>query len=130
MYATHHTLLDRGGVFCYAGTSTERSQETLDVTLKELQRLSDGVEEHELDRLKARIKSALIMQQESSSSRSASIARDWYHLGRTRSLEEINGLVDDLSADRINAYLKENPPRDFTIVTLGRNELEVPVGVS
>ena len=90
----------------------------------------DGVEEHELDRLKARIKSALIMQQESSSARSASIARDWYHLGRSRCLNEINRLMDDLTADRINRYLKENPPSDFTIVTLGRNELEVPVGVS
>ena len=130
VYATHHTLLDRGGVFCYAGTSAERAQETLDVTLSELRRLADGVEEHELDRLKARIKSALIMQQESSSARSASIARDWYHLGRSRSLDEINRLIDDLTADRINRYLKENPPSDFTIVTLGRNELEVPVGVS
>ncbi len=130
VYATHHTLLDRGSVFCYAGTSAERAQETLDVTLSELQRLADGVEEHELDRLKARIKSALIMQQESSSSRSASIARDWYHLGRCRSLDEINELVDQLTADRINAYLKKSPPADFTIVTLGRKELEVPVGVS
>jgi predicted Zn-dependent peptidase len=130
VYATHHALLDRGGVFCYAGTSAERAQETLDVTLSELRRLADGVEEHELDRLKARIKSALIMQQESSSARSASIARDWYHLGRPRPLEEINRLIDDLSADRINTYLKQNPPSDFTIVTLGREELEVPVGVS
>lgn len=130
VYATHHTLLDRGGVFCYAGTSAERAQETLDVTLSELQRLAEGVEEDELNRLKARIKSALIMQQESSSARSGSIARDWYHLGRPRSLAEINQLIDSLTAGRINAYLKENPPRDFTIVTLGRNELEVPVGVS
>jgi predicted Zn-dependent peptidase len=130
VFATHHTLLDRGSVFCYAGTSAERAQETLDVTLSELRRLADGVEEHELDRLKARIKSALIMQQESSSSRSASIARDWYHLGRSRSLDEINQLVDRLTADRINAYLKKSPPSDFTIVTLGRKDLEVPIGVS
>ncbi len=130
VYATHHTLLDRGSVFCYAGTSAERAQETLDVTLNELRRLAEGVEEHELDRLKARIKSALIMQQESSSSRSASIARDWYHLGRCRTLDEINQLIDRLGADRINAYLKKSPPGDFTIVTLGRKELEVPVGVS
>ena len=130
VYATHHTLLDRGGVFCYAGTSAERAQETLDVTMDELRRLADGVEEEELTRLKARIKSALIMQQESSSARSASIARDWYHLGRPRPLEEINCLIDDLTADRINQYLRKNPPSDFTVVTLGQEGLEVPVGVS
>ena len=57
VYATHHTLRDRGSVFCYAGTSAERAQETLDVTLGELVRLADGIEPSELDRLKARIKS-------------------------------------------------------------------------
>ena len=55
---------DRGAVFCYAGTGADRAQQTLDVTLAELRRLAQGIEEHELDRLKARIKSALVMQQE------------------------------------------------------------------
>ena len=130
VYAMYHTLRELGGVFCYAGTSAERAQETLDVTIGELVRLAQGVEAHELDRLKARIKSALIMQQESSAARSSSIARDWYHLGRVRSLEEIGSLVDSLSCESINAYLAEHPPGDFTVVTLGPRPLEVPVGVS
>jgi len=123
--ASYHTLRDRGAVLCYAGSSTERAQETLDVTLGELVRLGRGIEEHELDRLKARIKSALIMQQESSSARSASIARDWYHLGTARTLEEIGRLVDALSSRSINAYLAEHPPRDFTVVTLGEEPLAI-----
>jgi len=130
VYATYHTLRDRAGVFCYAGTSVERAQETLDVMLAELMRLARGIEQHELDRLKARIKSALIMQQESSSARSSSIARDWYHLGRVHTLDELGGLVDSLTRASINAYLAEHPPADFTVVTLGPYELEVPVGVS
>lgn len=130
VYATYHTLKDRGSVMCYAGTSAERAQETLDVTLAELARLAEGVQQGELDRLKARIKSALIMQQESSSSRSSAIARDWYHLGRVRSLSEVGSLVDGLSCESINAYLAEHPPADFTIVTLGPEPLEVPVGIS
>src|SRR5262249_52962972 len=69
IYATTHTLRDRGSVLCYAGTSAERAQETLDVTLNELVHLAEGVRADELSRLKARIKSGLIMQQESSSSR-------------------------------------------------------------
>lgn len=129
VYAIHHTLRDRGGVFCYAGTSAERAQETLDVLRHELSRLAKGVEDHELDRLKARIKSALIMQQESSSARSSSIARDWYHLGRARSLRELEELIDQLTHQSINAYLAEHPPGDFTTVTLGPRELEVPVGI-
>ena len=129
IYATYHTLRDRGAVLCYAGSSTQRAQETLDVTLHELVRLGQGVEQNELDRLKARIKNALIMQQESSSARSSSIARDWYHLGCARTMDELGRLVDDLTSRSINAYLAENPPRDFTIVTVGAQELKVNEGL-
>ena len=100
------------------------------MTLSELKRLGEGVQQSELSRLKARIKSALIMQQESTSARSGAIARDWYHLGRVRTLEEIGQIIDDLTAESINAFLQANAPEDFTVVTLGPNPLEVPVGVS
>ena len=90
-------------------------------------RLGEGIEQAELDRLKARIKSGLIMQQESTSARSGAIARDWYHLGRVRTLDEVGREIDALTADSINAYLDEHPPRDFTFVTLGPQPLEVPV---
>lgn len=130
VYASLHTLLHRGAVFCYAGTGADRAQQTLDVTLSELTRLADGIEEHEIDRLKARIKSALIMQQESGSARSSSLARDWYHLGRARTLEELGGLIDGLTSGSINAYLAEHPPARFTVVTLGSRELEMSHGIS
>jgi predicted Zn-dependent peptidase len=129
VYASYHSLRDRGAVMCYAGTTAERAQETLDVTLGELQRLAQGIEAQELHRLKARIKSALIMQQESSSARSGSIARDWYHLGRSRTLDEVGERVDALSQESISGYLAAHPPTDFTIVTLGPQALEVPVGL-
>ncbi len=125
VHASYHTLLDRGAVFCYAGTSAERAQETLDVTMSELVRLRAGIEEHELARLKARIKSALILQQESSSARSSGLARDWYHLGRARTLDEVGRLIDELTCADINEYLAGHPPQDFTVVTLGPAALEV-----
>jgi predicted Zn-dependent peptidase len=130
VYASQHTLWHRGAVFCYAGSGADRAQETLDVTLGELRRLAKGIEESELDRLKARIKSALIMQQESSSARSSSLARDWYHLGRARTLDEVGGIIDALSSRTINAYLCEHPPTDFTVVTLGPRELQTPDGAT
>lgn len=125
VFASYHTQRDRACVLCYAGTSADRAQETLDVTLGELERLSKGVFLGELDRLKARVKSSLIMQGESSSARSAAIARDWYHLGQSRTLEELRRLVDALTVEGINEYLAENPPRDFTVVTLGPAALRV-----
>ncbi len=124
--ASLQTQLDRARVLCYAGTTAERAQETLDVTFAELLKLSYGVKANELDRLKARIKSGLIMQQESSSARSGSIARDWYHLGRVRSLEEVGQRVDDLTSEHINDFLSAHPPSDFTFATLGPASLEIP----
>ena len=130
VYASLHTQRDRASVLCYAGTTAERAQETLDVTVKELNKLGQGIEQSELDRLKARIKSSLIMQQESTTARSGSIARDWYHLGRARTLDEVGRLIDELSAESINGFLQKNPPHDLLIVTLGPEPLEVPVGIS
>jgi len=126
VYASHHTLRDHAAVLCYAGTSADRAQETLDVTLHELTQLADGIRDDELDRLKARIKSGLIMQQESSSSRSGAVARDWYHLETVRSLDELAAEVDALTCQRINGYLTDHPPGDFTVVTLGPGELALP----
>ncbi len=128
--AAYYSLKDHAGVFCHAATTSRRAQETLDVLLAELVRLGRGIEPEELGRLKARIKSALILQQESSSTRSMALARDWYHLGRCRTLDELGSLVDGLSCQSINAYLAEHPPGDFTVVTLGPKPLEVSVGVS
>jgi predicted Zn-dependent peptidase len=130
VYASLHTQRDRASVLCYAGTTAERAQETLDVTISELKRLGKGIEQSELDRLKARIKSSLIMQQESTSARSGSLGRDWYHLGRARSLDEVGKLVDALTADSINAFLEANPPSELLVVTLGPEPLEMPDGVS
>jgi predicted Zn-dependent peptidase len=129
VYASLHTQRDRASVLCYAGTTAQRAQETLDVTVRELLRLGEGIQQSELDRLKARIKSALIMQQESTSARSGALARDWYHLGRARTLDEVSDLVDKLSAETINAFLSKNPPRDLLVVTLGPEPLEVPGGI-
>jgi predicted Zn-dependent peptidase len=130
IFASYHSLRDRGSVLCYAGTSTDRAQETLDVTLSELTGLRGGIRSDELVRLKARVKSALILQQESSLSRSSSLAGDWYYLERARSLDEVGKIIDGLTCDGINAYLAEHPPGDFSIVTLGEEPLEVDFGVS
>lgn len=129
VYASCHSLKHAGSVLCYAGTSTERSQETLDVLLAELHRLANGVEADELARLKAKIKSSLIFQQESSPARAGSMAADWHHLGRVKTLDEVSAIIDALSVDTINEYLGRNPPGDFSIVTLGERELSTPLAM-
>ena len=103
---------------CYAGTTNERAQETLDVTLSELQRLVEGVTGEEVERVRAGLKSSVIMQEESTSARAGALASDWYYLGRVRPMEEIQGAIDALSPRSILHHVRKYPPRDFTIVTL------------
>jgi predicted Zn-dependent peptidase len=130
VHALQVSLRSLGGVMCVAGTSADRAQETLDVILAELERLPGSIQEDELARLKARTKSRLVMAEESSSSRSASLVSDWYHMGRTRTLDEVGRIVDGLTCESIHAYLAEHRPGDYAIATLGPQPLEVRVGIS
>ena len=87
--------------------------------------LHDGVEDDELDRVRAGLKSSLIMAEESTSSRAGSLASDWYYLGRVRSSEEIKAAIDALTPAAILGHLGRYPARDFTVVTLGPQPLKL-----
>ncbi len=123
VYATLNSLKDQGQVLCYAGTTTERAQETLDVLLNELKRLGDGIEEAELNRCKARAKSSLIMAQESTGGRAGSLARNWFYLNRIVTLDEVRSKIEALTTESVLEYIKSHPAQDFTILTIGEKSL-------
>jgi predicted Zn-dependent peptidase len=123
VWATYQTLKDRARAVCYAGSRNERAQETLDLLLRELRRLVEGIEPEEVERVQAGLKSSLIMQQESTSARALSLASDWYYLGRVRSFDEIQAAIDALTPKSIIAHLRRWPPGEFSIVTLGPRPL-------
>jgi predicted Zn-dependent peptidase len=124
VWASYQTLKDRALVVCYAGSRNDRAQRTLDLLLRELGRLPQGVEAEEVERVQAGLKSSLIMQQESTSGRALSLASDWYYLGRVRSFDEIQSAINGLTVKNITAHLGKHPPGDFSIVTLGPRPLE------
>ena len=126
-YQTHR---DFAMAVCYAGTTAARAQETLDVILAEVERLPGTITAEELERVKARAKSALVMQQESSAARAGSLGRQWYHLGATRTLAEELARYDRLTVAAVEDWLAAQPPKDLSVVSLGREPLEVPDGVS
>ena len=128
--AGYQTLRDHAAAVCYSGTSAARAQETLDVMLGEIGRLPGTLTAEELDRVKARAKSGLVMQQESSASRANAIARQWYHLGKVRTLADELARYDSITVDSIEAWLAANPVRDMSVVSLGREPLEVTHAVS
>jgi predicted Zn-dependent peptidase len=124
--AGYSSLKGQGHILGYAGTSNERAQATLDCMLTELDRLSHGVTVEELDRAKTGLKASSVMQGESTSARAGSIAHDYFMRGRIRTLDEIKSSIDAVTVDKVNAYLKKNPPGPFTIVTVGPKELKLP----
>lgn len=107
----------------YAGTTAERSQETLDVLLEELTKIAQGVSEEEVERAKTGMLSNLIMAEESSRSRTASMASDMFQLGRVRPLDEVTSALQKVTPQSIQKYFDEIPPRNFTVLTLGPQEL-------
>ncbi|HXG09145.1 MAG TPA: pitrilysin family protein [Gemmataceae bacterium] len=123
VWATYQTFKDRASVLCYAGTTNERAQETLDLILEELVRLKDGIAKEEVERVQAGLKSSLIMQEESTSARAGTLASDWYYLGRVRTFDEIQAAIDGLTPRKIVAHLRRHGPRRFTLVTLGPEPL-------
>ena len=125
VFAQYAGQRNRGTVIGYAGTTPERSQETLDVFIAELNRLGDGVEVGEFERAIVGMKSHLVMQGESTAARSSAIASDVFLIGRPRSLDELTQRVDHITLDDLNAYVSANPPGEITVVTLGPQALEL-----
>lgn len=123
--ARYHSLKEAAGIMCYAGTTPDKAQNTLDCIIGEFHRLREGISEEEIARAKVGLKSALILHSESSSSRAGAIGSDYYVLGRVRSLDEIRDKIEATSAESILTFLKDHSFDDFTIVTIGPKQIKV-----
>ena len=123
--AKYHSLKDAAGIMCYAGTTPDKAQETLDVIIEEFDRLKNGITEEELQRAKVGLKSSLIMSSESSTSRASNIAGDFYILNRVRSLDEIKQEIEKISVKSVLRFLKENIFADYTVVTIGPKQVKI-----
>jgi predicted Zn-dependent peptidase len=123
--ASYHGLKDAAGIACYAGTTPDKAQETLDVIMDQFNRLGDGISEEEIKRAKVGLKSSLVLQSESSSNRAAGTGGDYYILGRVRSLDEIKSKIERTTVDSVLEFLRRNQFKDFTVVTIGPKEIKV-----
>jgi predicted Zn-dependent peptidase len=123
--AQYHGLKDAAGIMCYAGTTPDKAQETLDVIMAEFERLSVEISEEEIERAKVGLKASLILQSESSSSRAGAIGGDYYMLGRVRGLDEIKNKIEQTSVDSVLGFLRSNKFEDFTVVTIGPKKVKI-----
>jgi predicted Zn-dependent peptidase len=124
--ASSHSLKDCGSVLCYAGTTSARAQETLQVTLETILGVKDGIEVDELMRLKSRVRTSLVMEQESSVSRSSQMAYDWIYLGRVPDRQEILREIEQLTCENLVEHFVRHLPSGWSMVTIGPDPLEFP----
>ena len=126
VYAGYEAFYRQAATVVYAGTSAERAQETLDVTLQEIEKIKkNGVNREEMEMMKACLVSGLVMQQESSLARSASLAADYFHLGRVRTLAEISQAMNQLTEHDVSSYTSKFNLDLMTILTLGPKALKI-----
>lgn len=123
--ATHSASRHRAAVIASAGTTPENGEETLQIMLKEIFKVGEGVTERELLSAKADLKSRLVMQSEISSSRASSLVHDWWNLNYLRKTEEIKQSIDRVCSDDIVTCFARNNVAPITLVTLGAKELEL-----
>jgi predicted Zn-dependent peptidase len=124
VYAQQQAGRDYGLLLAYAGTTTDRADETLLVLKDVLSTMIGTITEEELHRAKVNMKAALVIGEETSSARATSNAYEWWIGDRVRSEEEIFSSIDRVGCKEIDAYLESFPVAPYTLLTLGKRPLE------
>ncbi|HMF65881.1 MAG TPA: pitrilysin family protein [Edaphobacter sp.] len=90
IYSEMNPFRDTGSLCIYAGTSVDKTEKVLQLTLQELGRLKqETVSEAELKRAKDQLKSNMVIGLESSGSRMSNLARQQMYFGRFFGVDEI-----------------------------------------
>ncbi|MBO0800890.1 MAG: insulinase family protein [Blastocatellia bacterium] len=121
IFAAATPFNDCGYLSIYAAASTEQLEETVAATMAELSRIkSEPVEEEELERNKDQLKSSLMLNLESTSSRMSSLAQQEMTHGCFASPDEIIAQVDAVTADDVRRVANEIfKPEEIAITVLG-----------
>ena len=95
IYSEMNPFRDTGSLCVYAGTSLDKVEETVRLTMAEFRRLKEEpVAEDELKRAKDQLKGNIVLGLESSSSRMANLARQQMYYERFFSVDEIVSEID------------------------------------
>ncbi len=89
VYSFHSAFLDGGLFGIYAGTGEREVAELIPVVCDELAKLTGAIDEEELDRARAQVKSSLLMSRESSSARAEQLAQQLLIYGRSLPVSEV-----------------------------------------
>ena len=117
---------DDGGLFgIYAGTGEDEAAELVPVTLEELRKVQQDVNQAELNRARAQVKAGLLMSLESTGSRCEQLARQLQVFGRVIPLEETVAKLNAVGIDDIQRAARRIFRGKPTLATIGPVE-QVP----
>jgi predicted Zn-dependent peptidase len=108
IYSEMNPFRDTGSLCVYAGTSIDKTERVLRLTLDELTRLKDDtVSEAELKRAKDQLKSNIVLGLESSGSRMANLARQQMYFGRFFGVDEITQEIEAVTPVDIQGIARQ-----------------------
>jgi predicted Zn-dependent peptidase len=104
IYSEMNPFRDTGSLCVYAGTSIDKTERLLRLTLDEFGRLKEEtVSEAELKRAKDQLKSNIVLGLESSSSRMSNLARQQMYFGRFFGVDEITHEIEAVTPAQVQA---------------------------
>jgi predicted Zn-dependent peptidase len=108
IFSEMNPFRDTGSLCIYAGTSVDKTEEVLQLTLRELRRLKEeAVSDVELKRAKDQLKSNMVIGLESSGSRMANLARQQMYFGRFFGVDEMMEEIEAVTPDDVQALAQE-----------------------
>src|SRR6478735_5264206 len=100
----------------------ERTQEALDIALKELEKVKTDLKDDEVERAKNKIASGLVLSGEVPLGRMRSIGSQWLYNREYRSLEQDMATLMTVDRASLEQLMRDFPFDPMTIVTLGPGE--------
>jgi predicted Zn-dependent peptidase len=121
IYSEMSPFRDTGSLCVYAGTSVDKTEKVLQLTLQELRRLKEEtVSDIELKRAKDQLKSNMVIGLESSGSRMANLARQQMYFGRFFGMDEIIEEVEAVASADIQELARQLfRPETMALTLLG-----------
>jgi predicted Zn-dependent peptidase len=119
IYSEMNPFRDTGSICIYAGTSVDKTQKVLQLTLKELRRLKEeAVSDVELKRAKDQLKSNMVIGLESSGSRMTNLARQQMYFGRFFGVDEMMEEIDAVTTANVQELAQELFQPEMMALTL------------
>jgi len=122
IYSDLNPYRDTGSLCVYAGTSSDRALQVIDLIMEEFRRLkTEPLAAEELRRAKDQLKGNLLLSLESSMSRMSNLARQQMYFERFFGLEEILAKVEEVNEEQVMAMATQLfQPEKVAVTLLGR----------